>query len=192
MRIAAVSNKNCQSIPSFDEEDDPMAEQIRQEAERSTLIAAPQLVDISVALQLGYINFEDNEITIGGRMGIHYRPTFNWEIDYDFTIEGMDALSGAGATRPAAFVHNLGAMFIETISEEGKTNIGLRLAFSDMQLLGEGVENFIGATGGVEFGNYSPRLYLEYTYLNDLDGRSFHQALLGIKVDLEIPIKRAP
>jgi hypothetical protein len=159
----------------------------RQEADRSVLVTDPQLVDISAALQLGYINFEDNEIMIGGGIGIHYRPMFNLEVSYDFSIEGMDTLAGDGTGRPVSFMHNLGVTIITTLSEAAKTNIGFRAAFSAMQLLGDGIENFIGVTGGIELGNYSPRVYLDYTYLNDLNGTSFHQAMMGMRVFLEIP-----
>lgn len=166
-----------------------MTQAMRQAAEETPLITDPPIFDLSVALQLGYVHAAEEDLMAAAAIGMHYRPFFNLEVDYGFAIEYLEALSASDSRNPVVIMQTLGASAIATLSEEEKLNIGFKLGFTYMNALGQGIEHYIGGTAEIELGNYSPRLYLAYSYLNDLGGRSSHQATLGLRILLEVPLQ---
>lgn len=166
-----------------------MTQAMRQAAEETPLITDPPIFDLSVALQLGYVHAAEEDFTEAAAIGIHYRPFFNLEVNWDFAIDGLEPLGSSDNRNPVVMMQTLGASAIATLSEEEKLNIGFKLGFTYMTALGQGIEHYIGGTAEMELGNYSPRLYLDYSYLNDLGGRSFHQIALGLRILLEVPLR---
>lgn len=165
-------------------EDDPMLKEMKRAAEKDSLVINPQVVDLSVAVWLGYLKLEESNFVVGGEVGVHYRPIFNLEFEYTLAVEGIAGMGASEAEKPFAFMHNLGATVISTLSKEEGLNLGLKLALAAMNTLGNGgIDNYIGCSSGLEFGNYSPRGFVQYTYLNDLRGHQpVYQVLAGMRM----------
>jgi len=176
-------------VPFQRKEDDLMLEEMKKEAEKEYLVTSPPIFDLSVAIQLGYLKLEESNFVVGAEVGVHYRPIFNLGLEYTLAVEGIAGMGDSEAEKPFAFMHNLGATVISTLSKEEGMNLGLKLALAAMNTLDNGgIDNYIGCSAGLEFGNYSPRGFVQYTYLNDPSGsRPSYQVLMGMRMFLETP-----
>jgi hypothetical protein len=108
-------------------------------------------------------------------------------LNYNLSLQGLDALDDAEQDMSLGLRQDLGLTIINTLSEEGKTNVGIRLALTYVRnLMGPEADNLLEITTGFEFANYTPRFFLEYTWLNDLNGHDLHQAAFGLRVPFKI------
>ena len=193
MQVGSLPSHYHQLPTSWlDDPNDPMAQSMREAAEREELVTDPPMFALSFPLQLGLVHDSNKENGITAELGVgfHFRPFFNLSIDEVATLGILCDLDASGSGRIFNFRNNLGLTIINTVSEEGKTNVGIKLAFSYENLLSapEGIgRNLLGITAGFEIGNYSPRALLTYTYLNDLNGTDLHQVMFGIQVFVGMP-----
>lgn len=186
-RLTPPSLLTWQRLTIAEEEAQRQQEEMQEAAENEPFVSDPPVVDASAELQMGYLYNEGHNLEIGGGLGIHYRPFFHLELNYQLSVQGLDALDDAEQDFSLGLRQDLGLTIINTLSEESKTNVGIRLAFTYIRnLMGPGTENLMGITAGFEFGNYTPRFFLEYTWLNDLNGHDLHQAALGLRVPFKL------
>lgn len=85
-------------------EQDEMAEA----AAREPFVSDPPVVDVSAAVQLGYLHNEDHNLEIGGGLGIHYRPFFHLELNYNLSLQGLDALDNTETEMSLGLRQDLG------------------------------------------------------------------------------------
>jgi hypothetical protein len=181
LRLSLPSSPTWQS-----EEEEQQWEDMREAAKEEPLVTDPPVVDMSASVQMGYLYSGDSNLEIGAGFGLHIRPDFDLELNYNLTLQGLNALD-TNSDLALGLRQDLGITIINTASEKAKMNIGIRLAFTYIRDLYRGKEDdLLGLTTGLEFGNYTPRLFLEYTWLNDLQGTDFHQAAMGLRVPFKI------
>jgi len=186
-RLTPPSLLAWQQLTLAEEEAQRQQEEMQEAAENEPFVSDPPAVDASAELQMGYLHSEESNLEIGGGFGLHYRPLFNLELNYNLSVAVRSPLNSSERETEMGLRQDLGITIINTLSEESKTNIGLRLAFTYIRDLSGGeMENLLGITTGFEFGNYTPRFFLEYTWLNDLNGRDLHQAAMGLRVPFKL------
>lgn len=190
MQITRIPNFRLAppALLTFEEEEaERQQEEMREAVKNEELVTDPPVVDVSAAVQMGYLHNEDHNLEIGGGLGIHYRPFFHLELNYNLSIQGLDALDDAEQDMSLGLRQDLGVTIINTLSAEGRTNVGIRLALTYIRnLMGPETENLLGITTGFEFANYTPRFFLEYTWLSDLNGGEIHQAAMGLRVPFNL------
>lgn len=190
MQVGSVPSYNYQPYqPSswLDDPNDPMARSMREAAEREELVTDPPLLALSFPLQIGFLHVSNDEddLTADLGVGFHFRPFFNLSIDEVATLGALCDMGSSSPGRNFNFRNNFGVTVINTISEESKTNVGIRFAFTYANMLSspeEILRNLLGFTAGFELGNFNPRAFLTYSYLSDLNGVTLHQIVLGMQV----------
>jgi hypothetical protein len=190
MQAGSVPSYNYQPYqPSswLDDPNDPMARSMREAAEREELVTDPPMFALSFPLQMGFLHVsnDDNDLSADLGVGFHFRPFFNLSIDEVATLGILSDMDSPASDNIFNFRNNFGVTITNTISEESKTNVGIKFAFTYANLL-SGPENIarnlFGVTAGFEFGNFNPRAFLTYSYLSDLNGVTLHQIVLGMQV----------
>lgn len=187
------------SIPSFrltppwqrltiaEEEARRQEEEMQEAAENQPFVSDPPAIDMSASIQLGYLQDGDNNFEIDGGLALLCRPSFNLELNYSLSVEVLNSLDDPASDTGLGLRQDLGITVINTISENSKTNVGVRLAFTYIRnLMGSGPQDLVGLTTGLEFANYTPRFFLEYTWLSDLQGGELHQAAMGLRVPFKL------
>jgi hypothetical protein len=190
MPVGSVSNyyyRPYQPSSWLDDPNDPMAQSMREAAEREELVTDPPMFALSFPLQMGFLHVsnDDNSLSADLGVGFHFRPFFNLSIDEVATLGALCSLDSPDSDRNFNFRNNFGVTIINTLSEESKTNVGIKLAFTYENLLSSPeniARNLFGVTAGFEFGNFNPRAFLTYSYLSDLNGVTLHQIVLGMQV----------
>ncbi len=164
-----------------------MAQAMREAAEREELVTDPPMLALSFPLQMGFLHVsnDDNNLAADLGIGFHFRPFFNLSIDEVATLGVLSNVDSTASDNIFNFRNNFGVTIINTISEESKTNVGIKFAFTYANMLSgpeEILRNLLGFTAGFELGNFNPRAFLTYSYLNDLNGITLHQVVLGMQV----------
>lgn len=189
MQVGSIPNYYQPYQPSswMDDPNDPMAQSMREAAAREELVTDPPMFALSFPLQIGFLHVsnDDNGLAVDIGAGFHFRPFFNLSIDEVATLGVLCDTDLSSDNKEFNFRNNFGVTIINTISEESKTNVGIKLAFTYENLLSgpeEIARNLLGITAGFELGNFNPRAFLTYSYLNDLNGITLHQVVLGMQV----------
>ncbi|NQU16678.1 MAG: hypothetical protein HQ564_01325 [Candidatus Saganbacteria bacterium] len=176
------------------QEEERLTREQQRAAKREFHVINPPLVDGSLTIQGGYEYSKSKEGKAIPAVGatIHLRPSFNLGLQYSFQIEGgVNEKKGSLALK-----HNVGATFYKILSKKHKENLGIKFAFTYGNELYNSIDqkntHLVGFTTGLEYGNYSPRFFLNYSYLSNLNEETSHQFTLGVKWFFRTPQLQGP